>query len=87
LPIEEVTTDMRVLRYDVASDSFIYDEIEFAGVTRKNTEVYELELDDGRKIRATYDHKFLVKVDEELRYERLIDILNNGYEIYEVVVQ
>lgn len=86
LPIEDVTTDMKVMNFDVATNRFDYAPITFAGLTRPMTEVYELELEDGKKIRATADHKFLVLINEELRYESLIDIVLNGYELYEVVV-
>lgn len=86
LPIEDVTTDMKVMNFDVGTNRFEYAPITFAGLTRPMTTVYELELEDGKKVRATADHKFLVLINEELRYESLEYILDNGCELYEVVV-
>lgn len=39
--------------------------IEWSGITRKNTEVIEIELENGNTVRCTPDHKFLVWDDEE----------------------
>lgn len=87
IPIEEVTLDHLVERFDVESNSFIFDEIEFVGLTRSQTQVFEIELGSGKTLRTTFDHEFLVKIGDDLKYESLYNIMKNGYELYEVVVQ
>jgi len=85
--IEEVTLADKVKRYDPSTDTFTYDNITFCGLTRPEAEVWEVELQNGYKIKSTPDHKFLVRLGDELMYETLENIVTNGIELYEVVVE
>lgn len=49
---------------DLATKKIVPGEVLWAGVTRKNAEVVEVELDNGKKIRATPDHKFIRRSGE-----------------------
>jgi len=50
-----------VYSLDTANGEIIIDEFSHVCKTRKHAAVFEIELEDGRTVKATSDHKFLTK--------------------------
>lgn len=87
IPIQDVDTDTLVRTYIPETDSFEFKEVAFAGLTRANTEVFEIEIEGMDKpLRATYDHKLLVLNVKtgEVDYVQVQDIMAD-VENYEIV--
>lgn len=73
-PIEDVTTNMRVQGFDVDTQTWVFRDVLFSGVTRRDTTVYEVELENGMRVKATDDHQFLVYTGTEYRYHTVSDL-------------
>jgi len=77
-----LTLNECISEYEEGNRNFVYGlnnmnhemepaEIMWAGVTRKNTEVYEVKLDNGEVITATPDHRFIMRDGEEVEAQHL----------------
>jgi len=55
--IDEITINDRVLTMDIETKELMYENVEFSGCTKKNANLIELELEDGKILKLTPDHK------------------------------
>lgn len=53
--------DKYTYSYDIETGKIVPGKISWAGITRKNAQVIEVILDNGKKIICTPDHKFMVR--------------------------
>ena len=55
--IDEITTNDFVLTYNVEENVLRYEKVVWCGLTRKNADVIEIELENGITLKLTPDHK------------------------------
>lgn len=80
VPIEDVKLDTLVKTFNLQTNVFEFKSLLFSGITRKQTEVYELVLENGRSLLLTFDHQLLVLHEGLLKYLTVEDILIIGIE-------
>jgi hypothetical protein len=74
LPIEELSGhDYEVATYNIETKEIEFKKSEGKKLTKKMAEVYEVELMNGQKIKATAEHQFLTKDG----YKKLIDLTDD----------
>jgi len=63
VPIKELVgkRDFPVYSYDKKEDRLVLGTVKWVKKTRENAEIWELELDDGSILRATSDHKIMLR--------------------------
>lgn len=84
LPIKDLdSTNHLVKTYNVATDTIEWRPFNHA--CQGEREVYELEFENGEKIICTDNHKWYVKVDNNIVRMKLIDIIKEG--IMEIVTK
>lgn len=62
--MKDITTDYFVLSYNIETNTMEYDRIEWCGITKKNTEIIELEIEEDNKkyyLKCTPDHRVYTK--------------------------
>jgi DNA polymerase III alpha subunit len=72
----EVKAGEYIKSFDVKTGKDIYTKV--LNIMENEKELYEIELDDGKKISASMDHKFLC---EDMEMHALKDIIKNNYKI------
>lgn len=72
----EVNRGERIKAYNVEKDTDHF--VEVKNIFENKVDVYEIELEDGRKIGTSMDHKFLTK---EKGMQKLLTILENNFSI------
>jgi hypothetical protein len=69
---DEGNRNLWVYSCDPKTGKFIPLPITWAGVTRKNTQVLKITLDNGESVTATPDHKFLTRLGEKKEAKDLV---------------
>lgn len=72
----EIQNGERIRSFDVKKQTDIF--VGVKEIIKSIVELYEVELDDGRKIKASLDHKFLC---EDMKMRKLSEILVNKYKV------
>lgn len=74
--MDEIKKGDKIKSYDVQQDSII--DVEVLNIFENEVEIYEVEMEDGKIIRCSMDHKFLC---EDLIQRPLEQIIENNYKI------
>lgn len=82
--IDEITTDDYVITFNIETKEFETEKVEFYGCTRKNANIIKIELEDGKVLKLTPDHKVYtenrgyVEASNLTKNDTLIIIEDNG---------
>jgi len=71
--IDKITTEDYVLTADTETKELSYEKVEFSGCTKRNANIIEIELEDGKILRLTPDHKVFTENRGYVEASQLLD--------------
>jgi ribonucleoside-diphosphate reductase alpha chain len=58
---QKLKNEIYILSYNIKTDQLEYKNLDYAGLTKTNANIIELELEDGKRVKLTPDHKIYTK--------------------------